>query len=242
MEKNRLLTPEEQKTLFLNDMQASGLTQETLNENQIKVFDGNPEELAEMLSIELEFAVHLCHYHAIIQIPYQSKKDQEDQFCRIKLIPAYETKDGKNIKYLQPKGRSTRPYITEKVWSARKDVAVDLFIVEGEKKALLLNQEDFHAIALPGVFNFRNSTEPNAETIELNQDLRAFNWTDRNVFIAFDADFRSNKNVRLAMFELAFRLEKQGAKVKIVTWDSNQGKGIDDYLVSQTTDMEANNE
>ncbi len=78
--------------------------------------------------------------------------------------------------------------------------------------------------------------------MDLNQNFRSFYWTNRNVFIAFDADFRSNKHVRLAMFELAFRLEKQGANVKIVTWDANEGKGIDDYLVSQTVEKEENNE
>ncbi len=113
MENKVLLSPEEQQKLSLQDLQASGLIQETLNENQIENFDGKPEDLAELLNIDLEFAIHLCHNHAIIKFPYSSKGKKEVPFCRVKLIPAFKTKDGKSLKYLQPKGMPIRPYIIE---------------------------------------------------------------------------------------------------------------------------------
>lgn len=231
------LTDQEKIDLFMADMKKSGLQQEILNANGVKIFTGTPEELAAMINIETSFATHLCLNHVVVMFPYPAK-EEKNQSCRVKLIPAYTCADGSQIKYMQPKGVPTRPYITDAVWAYRKDTSVDLFIVEGEKKALLLNQDGFPTIALPGVYNFRNTGEEQAETIDLSEDLRAFTWSGRNVYIAFDADFRTNKQVRQAMFELAFRLEKQGAIVKIVTWDPRDGKGIDDLIVGKIDKQE----
>ncbi len=225
-------TVQEKIDLFMEDMKKSGLQQEILNANGVKIFMDTPEELAAMINIETSFATHLYQNHVVVIFPYPVK-EKKNQSCRVKLIPAYTCTDGQQIKYMQPKGIPTRPYITDVVWNARKDPAIDLLIVEGEKKALLLNQEGFPAIALPGVYNFRNTGENQAKTIDLSEDLRAFTWAGRNVYIAFDADFRTNKQVRQAMFELAFRLEKYGAQVKITTWDPRDGKGIDDLIVGK---------
>ena len=230
-------TDQEKIDLFMEDMKKSGLQQEILNANGVKIFTGTPEGLAAMLNIETSFAIHLCLNHVVVMFPYPAK-EEKNQSCRVKLIPAYTCADGSQIKYMQPKGVPTRPYIIDSVWNAKKDPAIDLFIVEGEKKALLLNQEGFPAIALPGVYNFRNTGEEQAETIDLSEDLRAFTWSGRNVYIAFDADFRTNKNVRQAMFELTFRLEKHGAHVKITTWDAKSGKGIDDHIVGLANEQE----
>lgn len=224
---------EDRLAIFRNDMQGSGLKPETADENNIKVFDGSPDVLASMLNIPLDFAICLHLHHVVILFPYPDLNVSDPAFYRIKLIPPYSDKDGKLIKYLQPKGISTRPYIIDRVWNSRKDTSVDIFIVEGEKKSLLLNQEGFPAIALPGVYNFRNSSEVGAEFVDLEVSLQAFTWTGRNVYVAFDADFRTNPQVRLAMFELAFRLENHGAVVKIVTWNSEDGKGIDDYVIGK---------
>lgn len=225
-------TDQEEIDLFMDDMKKSGLQQEILNANGVKVFTDTPEELAAMINIETSFATHLCLNHVVVMFP-NPVKEKKNQSCRVKLIPAYSCADGNQIKYMQPKGVPTRPYIIDSVWNARKDPAIDLFIVEGEKKALLLNQEGFPTIALPGVYNFRNTGEEQAETIDLSEDLRAFTWTGRNVYIAFDADFRTNKQVRQAMFELTFRLEKHGAIVKVAIWSPADGKGIDDYITGK---------
>ena len=234
-------TDQEKIDLFMADMKKSGLQQEILNANGVKIFTGTPEGLAAMINIETSFATHLCLNHVIVIFPYpvQEKKNQS---CRVKLIPAYTCADGSQIKYMQPKGVPTRPYIIDSVWNTRKVPSIDLFIVEGEKKALLLNQEGFPTIALPGVYNFRNTGESQAEKIDLSEDLRAFTWTGRNVYIAFDADFRTNKQVRQAMFELTFRLEKHGAQVKITTWDPRDGKGIDDLIVGKIDKQETSHD
>lgn len=224
---------EERQALFLRDMQASGLTPEQLAVNGVEIFKGPPEELARILNIELSFANLLCLNCIVILLPYPEHSKKDQAFYRVKLIPAYTPPKGRPFKYLQPKGISTRPYIVDRVWDLRKDPSVDIFIVEGEKKALLLIQEGFHAIALPGVHSFRNSSEADAEHVDLEAGLKAFTWTGRNVYIAFDADFKTNLQVRQAMFELAFRLERHGAIVKIVTWAPEDGKGIDDYIVGK---------
>lgn len=229
------------ETSFLDDMKASGLTEEMLENNGVTVFNDSPDKLSKMLNIEHDFASHLVAHHTIILFPNPSRNGKGSESFRAKLIPPFTCEDGKQIKYMQPRGVTTRPYIIDSVWHARKDPAIDLFIVEGEKKALLLNQEGFPAIALPGVYNFRNTSEENADTIDLTADLRAFVWSERKVYIAFDADYRTNKQVRQAMFELAFRLEKHGAIVKIVTWNAKNGKGIDDYIVGLANEQEVKN-
>lgn len=232
----------EKRDLWSSDFNASGLNSETIEENGIEVFEGTHEELAGILNVDPVFTKTLCEDHAVVIFPYQRIEKSQQDICRAKIIPPFEFNNGKLLKYIQPKGVPTRPYIINRVWNVRKDTTVDLFIVEGEKKALLLNQEGFPAIALPGVYNFRNSSEKDTETIDLSTDLQAFVWNERNVYIAFDSDFRTNKQVRLAMFELGLRLEKHGATVKFTIWHPVDGKGIDDYLLSKSTESAINNE
>ena len=61
--------------------------------------------------------------------------------------------------------------------------------------------------------------------------LENFSLLGRTVYLAFDADFGSNPQVRQALIRTAVLLHKAGAEVKILTWPLDQGKGSDDFLV-----------
>src|SRR4029077_16560752 len=65
------------------------------------------------------------------------------------------------------------------------------------------------------------------------QDLRDFDWRGRKVYICFDADATTNPDVRHAAIRLFILLSESGAEVfQLTSWDLEQGKGIDDYLVA----------
>jgi hypothetical protein len=54
----------------------------------------------------------------------------------------------------------------------------------------------------------------------------------RKVFVAFDADWRSNVVVRRALTDGVQALRAAGFLVLVETWDAADGKGIDDVLVA----------
>jgi hypothetical protein len=54
----------------------------------------------------------------------------------------------------------------------------------------------------------------------------------RAIWLAFDADWRTNPVVARALAAAAMALTNQGWSVLIEVWDPAQGKGIDDVLVA----------
>lgn len=50
------------------------------------------------------------------------------------------------------------------------------------------------------------------------------------MIIAFDADVKTNEQVRIARASLAKELRGRGAKISFLEWDISTGKGIDDHL------------
>jgi hypothetical protein len=135
---------------------------------------------------------------------------------------------GDSIKYLQPKGKPTMPYYTPSARINASKTSVPLWITEGEKKALKLYQEGETAIALTGIWCFRNSK---SQEVDFSEDIKNLSLRSRTVYLAFDSDLHANLNVQKALYELAVRLETHGAHVHIANWKPEEGKGIDDYLV-----------
>jgi hypothetical protein len=110
------------------------------------------------------------------------------------------------------------------------NVEEPIIITEGEFKAAKACKEGFPTIGLGGVYNWRSLPKG----IEWIPTLEYVNWIRRDVFICFDADFRTNPLVCMALKEFAEMLERQGSYVSMVTLPEipELGKvGIDDYLV-----------
>jgi hypothetical protein len=75
-------------------------------------------------------------------------------------------------------------------------------------------------LALPGVALWR-------EALPALQVLHA-----TRVWLAFDADWRTNPHVAYALGQVAFALVDAGYTVEVEDWEAAQGKGIDDLLAA----------
>ncbi|MEW4490967.1 DUF3854 domain-containing protein [Thalassoglobus sp. JC818] len=94
-------------------------------------------------------------------------------------------------------------------------------VTEGALKADIATYfSDIYAIGLPGVGCWK-------------QVLNALDKLDaQQLTIAFDADFRTNSNVAMQLFQFVDSLKSRGVNLAIETWNSELAKGIDDLVVS----------
>ena len=134
---------------------------------------------------------------------------------------------GKPRKYEAPAGRTAvldvHPFNTCRL----SDPAVDLWFTEGLKKADALTSAGECAVALSGVWNWRNQQGPLG-------DWESIQLRGRAVYICFDSDIATNPRVRGAMRRLGQFLTSKGALVRYVVPPSVFGDvakvGVDDYL------------
>jgi len=142
---------------------------------------------------------------------------------------------GKGSKYLSPYGQGNRPYLIP--GDDYTDPSLDIFIVEGEKKALKLWQElrlDGWTQLVIGLSGVNNFGVPHTHMSELLPYLDALEWGNRNVYLGFDNDMHWNECTQLAHAKLADVLIRKGAIVKsidIPIYDKNTKYGADDYIV-----------
>lgn len=157
--------------------------------------------------------------------------------ARSKLIPSmWRWRNGrsrKNFRYVQPPGTGCWPYFPRvKGLNWRKvlaDPRIEVFIVEGELKALSLTLAGVPAVGLGGVWNYLLNKE-------LLPELRQLAEGGRSLFIAFDSDTESKDQVKRARFNLANLLLKQRADPRWLTiphladTDSPDKTGVDDLV------------
>ncbi len=121
-------------------------------------------------------------------------------------------------------------------WVARFPL-IPICLTEGGKKALSLLSEGVVAIALYGVNAGLQSKNKEGLAIEptLIPDLHhLFFGANRQVSLGFDQDSKkeTRDKVNAAIRKLGGCLEnKYGATTRILRWDPEEGKGIDDFLV-----------
>lgn len=211
----------------LAELQASGLSEETIEKAGIYT-ETNPLTVCQLLNHTSNGIVK--NSHAMV-IPFGY-----DGYLRVKLSDP-RLRNGKPIKYESPFGSEQHPYFPPDTFDeiAKHDDTREVFIVEGEKKALKLWQDlrdndiDAHVIGLTGVYGWKKKQQ---ET--LLPWLESIHWTNRNVFICFDNDVHWNKNVSDARRRLAKVLKNYGANVKAIEipiTDPMQKYGVDDYIV-----------
>jgi uncharacterized protein (DUF927 family) len=208
------------KQKAIEDVLKSGLTHETLKMANVKVYHSlTSTDIKKALNHKtLEQANQLYERHKLIAFPYSQG------LIRYKILPPLD----ENRKYLQPTGTLAYPYILSIVNEIKTKQHKEIWLTEGEKKTLCLIQFGEYCIGVGGVWNFKGGIDD-----YLWQELEAFIWKSRVVYIAFDSDLHEKPQVREAMYEFAFKLYAKGAYVKIVVWDPSIGKGIDDYIVCQ---------
>ncbi|MEB3227496.1 MAG: DUF3854 domain-containing protein, partial [Synechocystis sp.] len=116
---------------------------------------------------------------------------------------------------------------------------VPLIITEGAKKAGALLTAGYAAIALPGVHNGyrtpRNGAGQRIGKSQLIPALAKLAHGQRHIFIAFDQDTKPKtvQQVNQAIQRLGFLLSQQRCCVKILQWDPQEGKGVDDLIAHQ---------
>lgn len=136
------------------------------------------------------------------------------------------------IKYEQPKGEPVRVDCPPGCQPKLADPAVPLFITEGQKKADALVSQRACAIALTGVWNWKQRNKYGG-TVFTN-DLDYIAWENRSVYLVFDSDVMTKQGVRQALTRFTDHLKRKGAVVSHVYLPPLQdGKtGVDDWLVA----------
>lgn len=127
------------------------------------------------------------------------------------------------------------PLEGETFWQVVRRCNLPIVITEGLKKALSLIAHGLPAIALRGIACWHRKG-----TLELFPALSCFATHHRKIYIAFDQDEkrRTIRDVKAQAFKLGNVLEQVGCQVRVLKWDRNLGKGIDDAIAFQ----EANHE
>lgn len=134
---------------------------------------------------------------------------------------------GPETKFLNAKGPSV-PFITGETYEAKDKPNKPLIVTEGAVKGLALQQAGQLSIAVGGCY--LATCKVDDVHSELVPALQGFVWAGRLTYLAFDADWTSNPDVRKAMVRAFLLLYKEGAKVRFLSWALSEAKGIDDYL------------
>lgn len=99
-------------------------------------------------------------------------------------------------------------------------------ITEGVLKADVISEQmQCAVVGLPGADTFRP---------DFGRTLRASIPELQSVFVAYDADYRTNEHVRAALLRLIGTLEGAGLAVSVLKWNPTQGKGFDDLLLNES--------
>lgn len=113
---------------------------------------------------------------------------------------------------------------------------IPLCITEGAKKAGALLTAGYAALALPGIFGgYRVPRDSKGDRIgksRLIPQLLKLATQERAIYITFDQDSKPNtiKAVSAAIRQLGYLLAQQGCSVKVISWNPEQGKGVDDLI------------
>jgi hypothetical protein len=100
----------------------------------------------------------------------------------------------------------------------------ELLITEGALKSQIISElEGVATCGIAGVTSFKET---------FGADLRHALPELKRAVIAFDADFRTNENVRRGLKRLTANLRHAGLNVTIRVWSAAIGKGYDDALIA----------
>ena len=145
------------------------------------------------------------------------------------------TRKQKEVKYEFPRGQSMRLDCPPLCRPGLADPRGPLYFTEGQKKADALASHGACAVALLGVWNFKGANDLGGVTLLADFDYIALKG--RDVWIVFDSDITSKREVRAALARLTEHLQRKGAHVGAVYLPPGpQGEkvGVDDYLLGHS--------
>jgi hypothetical protein len=216
------------------DLQASGLTRDTVRENGVETVS-NAGELARRLNrggLPWEYP-EFCRDGGMV-FPYRDLAGDVNCYCRAKPHSPRKDKDGKPVKYESPQGQRSRPYFPAASLPLLRGGASPVHLIEGEKKALCVSQLGLAAVGLGGVWNWKVEG-----TDDLLPELAAVPWAGRAAYVVFDYDEKlsTRRNNAQSARRLAAALKKAGAAVVHVVElppGTDGGKqGADDFIVAK---------
>ena len=167
-------------------------------------------------------------------------------------------KSGKPQRYQTPKNQGSRAYlppipsdiralistrygvevpITGSFWDWLSEHPLEIIVTEGGKKALSLLSQGYIAIAVYGVnagYRVKDSLGVPLIKPALIPDLDRFAIPGRCITLAFDQDSSAvtREKVGRALSKFSRTLVNQGSTVTIAQWNRNDGKGVDDLIVT----------
>jgi hypothetical protein len=170
----------------------------------------------------------------LLKFLYPHRKVRGGQFWRGRIFvrgdgDAWTPKTGKT-RYLQPEKSGAWMYFPA-LWDwdeVRADTTYDVWITEGEKKAIKACAEGLVCLSVPGVPSWHPPGGYN-----LHRELEEFQWRGRRVILAFDADQLYKPQVREGVEDLGLRLMRAGAQVVSINLEPLGGRDakLDDVLV-----------
>ncbi len=182
-------------------------------------------------------------------------RNEDGSPWQVKLSNPRIDRSGKRQKYETPLGNGSRAYFPPIPLKIRQRIAqryeidvpdqgsfwdwlalhpeIPIVITEGGKKSLsVLNQGDV-AIALYGVNGGYQKLDDGSR--QLIDDLTRFATVGRQIVLAFDQDIKpiTQRRVAGAISRFGGLLEQLHCAVTVATWQAEQGKGVDDLIVSR---------
>lgn len=181
-------------------------------------------------------------------------RNQDGSTWQAKLSRPRTDAKGKPQKYETPVGNRSRAYFPEVPAAIRQLIShrygvpvpatgsfwdwveahpeIPMVPTEGGKKGLALLSQGFVPLALYGVNGGYRKVPGDGR--ELIPDVARFAQPERPFLLAFDQDEReaTRRRVNLALYRFGTLLSQAGCSVQIVSWNPNQGKGVDDLIVA----------
>ncbi|MFH0900672.1 MAG: DUF3854 domain-containing protein, partial [Pseudomonadota bacterium] len=179
-----------------------------------------------------------------IWIPYDPARPSE--YGRYRPDNPRTTKDGNRPKYEAPIDIPSRIYEPRWLHPEIDDQSVELWVTEGEKKALAMCQSGYACVGAPGVYQLHDAVHRKAQQAagakdewRLHPDLAPLIQPGRRVVVCFDRDVDTNPNVHAALVRAVRMLTDTGAEVSVAYVSRvKKVKGVDDLLVALGGDVQ----
>ena len=108
------------------------------------------------------------------------------------------------------------------------DPTISIVVTEGAKKAGCGITHGLPTLALMGICMWH----PAGKAKELVPSLEVLCVPGRTIYIAFDSDMATNKDVRREIRNFSKLLKEKSCEPLVVEWPEEAGKGMDDFLVT----------
>jgi hypothetical protein len=150
-------------------------------------------------------------------LPGWDRAGRRNGFDVARMVPPHRFPDGREAKYLRPKGSVTRAYFPPLpvTWEAVNTPGRLLLIAESPVKALAAAQAGLPCLGLVGVSTWSVKRQVEGEERRLIPDLAELDWRGRLVLVVFDTDPERKPLVNREAAELARALTAGGAEVRL---------------------------